>query len=103
MLRAFWVVRIVAKNLLCRLHLAGLVNLVEFCDTCGIRQPLVWYAADAVWLRVTGDPGGVLCPRCFAEKAVRAGLFIRWVPQIDSERDARGVWRPCSQQETTHA
>ena len=63
--------------------------IVEFCDDCGRRQPLVWTSSDALWTETTGkqsvltDGGGVLCPECFDKKARANGLMLRWVPVIE--------------------
>lgn len=54
---------------------AGRVTGVELhCDDC--QQPYgVWFAENAVWNLVMGgpeakgDPGGMLCPRCFTVRA----------------------------------
>jgi hypothetical protein len=59
--------------------------IIEFCKRCGVRQPLVWHADDALWLRVTGSVGGVLCPKCFSRRAHEQGILIEWTPT---------AWRP---------
>jgi hypothetical protein len=84
-----WTLRLFAKWLVKKLHLAGVVGLIEYCDDCGIRQPLVWYAADELWLAVTGDVGGVLCPECFDRRA-RGNLhgLIRWTPTLELFKEA---------------
>ena len=85
-MRVFWSLRLSVKWLVKVLHLAGLVSLVEYCDDCGVKQPLVWYAADDLWFAVTGDVGGVLCPRCFSRRARREGVgLIVWTPTLDLE------------------
>jgi len=40
------------KRLLCRIGLGSW--LTEFCDDCGGKQPLVWWASEPLWLEVTG-------------------------------------------------
>lgn len=74
------------KLLMVKLHLSGLVNMIEFCKDCGVRQPLVWHASDELWARVrcreTEDDGGVLCPKCFDEHANRMGILLMWRPEI---------------------
>lgn len=72
------------KNLLCRLNLGHW--LIEYCDGCGSRQPLVWWSDSALWLAVVGERGGVLCPCCFDIMARKKGLFLRWYPQDESVR-----------------
>lgn len=56
--------------------------VIEFCKDCGVTQPLVWTADDALWAIVSGrgDGGGVLCPKCFDNRADAMGLMLRWVP-----------------------
>lgn len=87
---AYSKLRLLGKWLICKLHLAGMVNLVEYCDDCGVRQPLVWYSADQVWREVTGEVGGVLCPRCFNDRAGRKGLLLYWSPVIEHRREPDG-------------
>ena len=63
------------------------VPVIEFCDDCGVRQPLTWTADDALWERVSGKKeGGVLCPKCFDRRASEMGLFIRWIPRVEHEK-----------------
>ena len=50
------------------------------CDACHRDNP-VWFAPSPLWNLVIGgpeatdDPGGVLCPICFIEKAEAAGIM----------------------------
>lgn len=50
------------------------------CDACHRANP-VWFAPSPLWNIVIGgpeatdDPGGVLCPICFIEKAEAAGIM----------------------------
>lgn len=68
------------KNLMCRIGLGSM--LIEYCNACGVRQPLVWWCRDTrLWTKVNGTEGGALCPQCFTEKANRLGIFIRWYPR----------------------
>jgi hypothetical protein len=67
-------------------HLARVVLVIEFCDDCGVAQPLIWTAADGLWATVTEQPlatdmGGVLCPPCFDRRARGQGRLLRWVPR----------------------
>jgi hypothetical protein len=66
--------------------LARHMLVIEFCHDCGVRQPLVWTAPDDLWADVSGegDGGGVLCPRCFTNRADALGYFLRWVPQVET-------------------
>lgn len=53
------------------------------CEDCGLRYP-PWSAPNEVWNLVMGgpdatdDPGGLLCPTCFAVRAERAGQQRIW-------------------------
>lgn len=69
-----------AKRLLQRLHLAA--GLIEFCHDCGVRQPLVWWADDALYREVCGGKG-VLCPECFNERAHQLRILLMWTPAIE--------------------
>jgi hypothetical protein len=68
--------------------LAGLplgLGIIEFCKVCGQRQPISWWADDALWQEVVGDRYGVLCPGCFEKAAAAKGILLHWVPSV--------VWR----------
>ena len=81
--------RLAFKNLLCWLKLGHW--LIEYCDECGVKQPLVWWCSDnALWLAVLGETGGVLCPACFNRKAFKLGYFLSWYPKDETQR-ARGA------------
>jgi hypothetical protein len=71
-------IRVTFKKWLSRRRL-----IVEFCKDCGRRQPLVWWADDALWLEVMGSIGGVACPECFDRRALRAGISLRWQPVVE--------------------
>ena len=69
-----------ARCLLARIKsfLARHMLVIEFCDDCGIEQPLVWWCEDdAVW-REVANGAGTLCPECFDKRATKLGFFIRW-------------------------
>lgn len=59
------------------------------CEDCGKPYP-PWSAPNEVWNVVLGgpdandDPGGMLCPTCFAVRAERAGHAHIWrlVPRV---------------------
>lgn len=55
----------------------------EHCYDCGKAVGLIWTAPDSMWAEVTGRPdgGGLLCIKCFDERAEAMGLLLRWVPQ----------------------
>lgn len=73
-------IRLWLKLLMCHLHLAA--GMVEFCKKCGVRQPLVWHAADEIWEEVSGQYG-VLCPSCFDERADKQGILLVWKPTVE--------------------
>lgn len=59
--------------------------VLEFCQDCGVGQPVVWTASDDLWAYVMRQPldtdmGGVVCPPCFDRRATTLGIFLRWVP-----------------------
>ncbi|HUT59513.1 MAG TPA: hypothetical protein VNA25_16810 [Phycisphaerae bacterium] len=81
-MRLLWLLRKWWKRMLCRLRL---ITIIEYCDRCGVRQPLVWYSDDGLWFVVTGQRGGVLCPRHFDEAALRRGILLRWWPYVDGK------------------
>src|ERR1017187_4625605 len=57
--------------------------LIEFCNDCGVRQPLSWWANEELWLKVNGESGGALCPKCFDRGAFsNHGLSIRWKQEL---------------------
>jgi len=71
--------------------------LIEYCEDCGSKQPLVWWSGNALWERLTnhatpnGDnAAGILCPRCFDRRATDAGLLLRWRPEIEYGTALRG-------------
>jgi hypothetical protein len=62
--------------------LAKYFLIIESCDRCGIRQPLVWWCEDnELYKRVTGTENGIFCPKCFDKMAEQKGIFIRWIPR----------------------
>ena len=62
--------------------LAKVTVIIEFCNDCGVRQPLIWRADNALWLQVYGSVGGVLCPKCFSRRARDLGMLIEWTPTV---------------------
>lgn len=76
--------RLRVKNLICRLGFTS--NFIEYCTDCGIRQPLVWWSRNKeLWIAVNGTEIGALCPECFDRRATKAGYFLRWYPEDESE------------------
>ena len=72
----------------------------EICGRCGGKVGLVWHAPDELWWRLSGYPtdAGVLCERCFDERARREGEHLCW-------ECADGTWpscagNPCPHEET---
>lgn len=90
--RAFWWLRRVAKDLIVALGFGD--RLIEYCEVCGIRQPLVWWSPDDLWSELTGhapaagdNMPGTLCPRCFDNRAASLGIILRWHPVAAHRRD----------------
>jgi len=54
------------------------------CDRCDENYPTPWFAPNFLWNIVVGgpgyrgDPGGMLCPNCFIEKAEERGVRAIW-------------------------
>ncbi len=84
-MRFFWWIRLAAKDAICAIGFGD--RLIEYCEVCGIRQPLVWWSPNDLWEELTGhatpkgdNAGGILCPRCFDDRAKSRGLLLRWHP-----------------------
>lgn len=77
MMRIFYRLRIACKTWWAKHHL-----VIEFCHDCGRKQPLDWYAEDALWRSVTKQSSGVFCPECFDARARKLGLMLRWRPVL---------------------
>jgi len=67
------------------------------CKSCmDCRQPYaVWFAPNHIWNLVMGgpgaqgDPGGILCPRCFTLRAEAAGVVpTAWIVMPEDEAPA---------------
>lgn len=74
-----------SKELLCRW-----MCIIEYCHDCGVRQPLYWWADNALWSEITGEQPvegdnmpGILCPTCFGKRAMSMGILLKWTPTID--------------------
>lgn len=76
-MRVLWLPRMAIKRLIVLVGLGA--RLIEFCDRCGRRSPIVWHAPDALWFRVTGSKNDVFCPSCFRQAAEKLGIYLRWV------------------------
>lgn len=57
----------------------------HLCDDCSQPNP-VWFAPSPIWNLVMGgpdasdDPGGIVCPNCFIQRAEQGGLVpTAWV------------------------
>ena len=72
-MRIFYKLRVIIKKLACK-HML----LIEFCHTCGRKQPLVWASSDDLWEELTSGPNGILCPECFDKLATSKKVFIYW-------------------------
>ena len=84
--RLWWRVRIAVKDLVCYAGFGS--RLIEYCEGCGVRQPLVWWSNNALWADVTGEEtpagdnaSGILCPECFDRRAATRGIALRWHPE----------------------
>lgn len=81
-LHPIWRLRILIKSLWS--PIAHWLEVIEFCERCGRKQPLVWEADDALWKEVNGTRNGCLCPECFDVLAERVGYqVILWIPTQD--------------------
>lgn len=78
------------KILICRLHLAAVLGLIEFCYRCGRRVNQVWHVDDALWDVVSGPAGqqkrNIRCISCFDKMATEKGLMLRWAAQPEPRR-----------------
>jgi hypothetical protein len=54
----------------------------ERCHSCGrTYSETVWRADDELWRKVSGG-FGLLCPRCFDDRAKQLGLMLTWKPEV---------------------
>jgi hypothetical protein len=83
MSRPLWWIRRGVKDLIVWVGLGPM--LIEYCDDCGIRVRLVWWADDALWHELTSATHGegVFCPRCFDRRAERRRILLRWTPTVE--------------------
>ncbi len=51
----------------------GLPTDGEICQSCGSAVTVIWAVKDKDWRELIGGPGGILCPRCFTDRAARRG------------------------------
>lgn len=68
---------------------------VPHCNACG-RSSRYWHAENRLWNLVMGgpdakgDPGGILCPNCFIDRAAASGMARRWVvTDVDPDECAK--------------
>lgn len=57
-------------------------TVIEFCERCGRRQPLVWWCiSNPLYGEITGKTSGngAYCPECFDKLASDKGIAIRWL------------------------
>lgn len=80
------------KSALCRLGLADLLGLSEYCERCGKCVRDYWWASPGLWHEVMAEYGQVRCLRCFSQECYSRGIIVRWVPLVAHRRDARGQW-----------
>ena len=84
-MKPFWILRRVVKRLIVFVGCGSL--LVEYCEVCGRRQPLIWRASSSLWRQLNeGREGGALCPECFDRRAQKAGHCLTWAPYLHGER-----------------
>jgi hypothetical protein len=79
--RAFWRIRFAVKWVVWHLTI-----ITEVCWDCGAQVGLYWHASDELWALVMGEPGGLLCVRCFDRRAWDQGRLLRWEPILDGRR-----------------
>lgn len=57
----------------------------ELCQECGRRyDAFTWWSPAPLWLELIGSYSGLLCPRCFTNKAKSAGYRLMWSPMVIS-------------------
>lgn len=90
-MKFFWLLRRTAKRCVILIGLGD--RLIEYCEACGIRQPLVWWSPDSLWSELTGEAvvkgdnmPGTLCPLCFDDRAHSRGILLRWHPTVHARR-----------------
>ena len=44
------------------------------CGLCGNANNPTWYAPNELWNEVMGSPNGIICPKCFQDKAQAKGI-----------------------------
>jgi len=54
--------------------------LIEYCNRCGKKKPLVWWAETELFEKLNGSASGAMCPACFDRAAYAQGSFLRWRP-----------------------
>lgn len=74
-----WRVRLLTKRFICWAGFGD--RLIEFCQDCGRKQPLVWWADDELWMDFVRQHGGTICPECFDRRATAKGIMLRWKPE----------------------
>jgi hypothetical protein len=89
--KLLWLLRRAAKRLVILARLGD--RLIEYCEVCGIRQPLVWWSPNELWSELTGERPvkgdnmpGVICPRCFDDRAHARGILLQWHPTVIARR-----------------
>ena len=75
-----WWLRLAAKRLVIMVGLGP--RLIEYCNRCGKKQPLVWWADNEMFAYLNGGSSGALCPACFDRAANDKGLLLRWRPEL---------------------
>lgn len=61
----------------------------EICTICGRAVEVVWWCEDnLLWEELTDykNGGGVLCVRCFDDRASNKGIVLNWNPSVIQSR-----------------
>jgi len=76
-MRMVWWLRRLFKR-----ELAKHTCVIEYCHICGAQVGQVWWADDELWVDFGCLPIGILCIRCFDQRAFERGYLLRWRPEI---------------------
>lgn len=86
---------VLVKLLICKLRLADVVGLMEFCHRCGRHVRNVWWTHPELWYEVVGvGYAGIRCLDCFDCECQERGILIVWHPRVETRRGEDGEWKP---------
>lgn len=55
----------------------------EICQDCGRKYfRTIWLAPEVDWLNIVGSSVHLLCPGCYADRALAFGKIVIWRPEI---------------------